>query len=275
MNRLKKAKQASVIAALTEGMGVRATERLTGVHRDTALRLMVRVGEACEQMMDESMRKLRCERLQLDEQWTFVARKQRHVQPEHDISRCGDFWLWSCIDEDSRAIPAFRVGKRTKEDADAFVQDVAMRIDSHVTISSDSLALYFGAISKYFGRHCDFGQIVKSFDVEPIGPGRYSPPRVTSVARRAVLGKPDVDAISTSYVERLHLLNRMRIRRMTRLVDGFSRKPENLRAAIAVHYAAYNFVKKHKSLGGITPAMKLGVARKPWRVDDLVDLAGW
>ncbi len=275
MNCLPHEKQVAVISALTEGLGVRATERLTGVHRDSCLRLLVRVGDACASMQDQAMQKLTCARIQLDEQWTFVERKQRHLQAGQSSARCGDFWLWSCIDEESRAIPAYHLGKRKRADAEAFVLDVAKRIENRVTISADGFPLYVEAIHTYFGGRCDFGQIVKSFEAEQIGPGRYSPPRVTSVERKAVIGSPNVDAISTSYIERLHLLNRMRIRRMTRLCDGFSRKLENLRAAVSVHYAVYNFVKPHKSLLGSTPAQALGVASREWTMSELVELAQW
>ena len=117
--------------------------------------------------------------------------------------------------------------------------------------------------------------MVKTFETEPMGPGRYSPPRVSGVEKTVVVGKPDEAAISTSYVERLNLLTRMRCRRLTRLVDSFSRKLENLEGALRVHFATYNFVKRHKSLGGITPAMAIGVTDTLWGMEDLVALACW
>lgn len=275
MYKLTREKQVSVISAFSEGMGVRATERLTGVHRDSCLRLLVRVGEACAEMMDAKMRDLPCTRLQFDEQWSFCERKQRHVPAGSDTSRCGDFWLWSCVDEETRAIPAYHLGKRTTQDANAFVLNVAERMPNRVTISTDGLGLYIDAIQTMFGGRCNLAQVVKSFEPEALGSGRYSPPRVTNVKKTVIFGYPDLEAASTSYIERVHLLNRMRIRRMTRLCDGFSRKIENLRAAIQVHYAVYNFSKKHKSLKGATPAVALGVASKPWSIGDLVDLAAW
>ena len=243
--------------------------------RDSILRLLVRVGEACAQLMDDEMRDLPCTKLQLDEQWTFVGRKQRRLRPEDDESSMGDFWIWSGICADTRVVPAFRLGKRTAEDADAFVADVAGRLRNKVQLSSDGLRLYVEAVERGFGGAVDYGQIVKTYDAEPIGPGRYSPPRVTSTEKTVVVGRPDEAHISTYYVERLNILNRMRCRRLTRLVDSFSRKVENLRAALQVHFAVYNYVKRHRSLDGVTPAMAAGVSSELWEVADLVALAGW
>jgi IS1 family transposase len=277
MNRLKPETQARVIRSLTEGCSVRSTERMTGVHRGSILRLMVRVGEACGRFMDREMRDLPCARLELDEQWTFVAKKQRHLKSEDDERCMGDFFVWNAFDPDSKALPAFHVGlgKRGRADAHAFLGDLAPRLRNRVQISTDALTAYVEAIDMHFGRDVDYAQIVKSFEVEPIGPGRYAPPRVTRIERTPICGKPKEEAISTSGVERLHLLNRMRVRRMTRLVDGFSKKLENLKAALQVHYATYNYVKPHKSLGGITPAMALGVTDRLWEIEELVGLAAW
>lgn len=275
MNRLKREKQVAAIAALSEGCSVRTVERLTGTHRDTILRLLVRVGKACARLLDEEMRGLGCRRLELDEQWTFVSKKQRRLQPGDDESRLGDFWVWACFDPDSKAVPAFRLGKRDAQNANAFVADVASRMRNRVQINADALKLYVEAVEGAFGGAVDFAQIVKSFEGEPIGAGRYAPPRVTEVSKHAVVGNPDLEEASTSGVERLNLLNRMRVRRMTRLVDSFSRKPENLQAALDTHFACYNFVKRHRTLGGATPAMALGVTDSLWEVGDLVALAGW
>lgn len=275
MNRLKPETQARVIRSLTEGCSVRSTERMTGVHRDSILRLLVRVGEACGRFLDREMRDLPCTRLELDEQWTFVGKKQRRLSADDDESRMGDFWVWNAFDPDTKALPAFYLGKRGRRDAHAFLGDLSKRLRNRVQLSSDALSTYVEAIDMHFGRDVDYGQIVKSFEVEPIGPGRYSPPRVTKVTKDALIGSPKTEDISTSGVERLHLLNRMRVRRMTRLVDAFSRKLENLRAALQVHYAVYNYAKPHKSLGGITPSMALGVTDRAWEIEELVALAGW
>lgn len=275
MNKLKHDTQVQVITALSEGCSVRSVERMTGVHRDTILRLMVRVGSACAKHMDETMRDLPCAEVQVDEQWTFVGKKQRRLTKTDDQSRMGDFWLWAAVDVGSRAVPAYHLGKRTSRDANKFMCDLAGRLRNRVQLSSDGLNLYVEAVERAFGGQVDFGQVVKTYEAEPIGPGRYSPPRVTSTAKTVVVGGPDDSRISTSYIERLNLTTRMRCRRLTRLVDSFSRKLENLEGALHLHFGVYNLVKRHKSLGGATPAMALGVTDRLWGVSDLVDLAGW
>jgi len=276
MYKLQPAQQVQVISALSEGCSVRGTERMTGVHRDTILRLLVRVGEACNVLLDRTMRDLPCRHIQLDEMWTYVGKKQRHMTAQDDPNRNGDFWIWSAIDNDTRLVPTFRLGKRTHRDANLFVRDLEDRLRNRVQLSTDALPAYVDAIDRVFcPNKVDYGQIVKSYEAEPMGPGRYSPPRVASTERRPVFGDVEERSISTSYVERLHLHNRMRCRRLTRLVDSFSRKVENLEAALRLHYAVYNFVKPHKSLKGATPAMAAGVADGHYGISDLVELTGW
>ena len=278
-NVLKKEKQQAVVGALVEGSSIRSTERMTGVHRDTIMRLMLRVGDGCEALMDSELRNLGCRRIQVDELWGFVQKKQRHVRANEDPNRVGDFRTFVAIDADSKLVPTFRLGKRDRRTAWDFMQDVASRVEGRVQISADALPAYIDAITVSFGKRADFGQIVKSYEAEPIGPGRYSPPKVISAERRVVRGNPDPDHISTSYIERLNLTTRMQVRRLTRLTNAFSKKPENLRAAIALHFAHYNFVRRHRTLtqrrGGLhtTPAMAAEVTDRPWTISGLLDAA--
>ena len=276
-NVLKREKQERVIAALVEGSSVRSTERMTGVHRDTIIRLMKRVGAGCEALMDSELRDLGCRRIQVDEIWAYVQKKQRHSQPKDDASQVGDFWTFVAIDADTKLVPNFKVGKRDARTAQAFIDDLASRLSGRVQVSADALSAYVGAIDLAFGTDVDFGQIVKSYEAEPIGPGRYSPPRVVATDKRAVWGNPDPDHISTSYVERQNLTMRMSIRRLTRLTNAFSKRVENLQAAVALHFGHYNFVRTHRTLtsnqGGLhtTPAMAAGVVDRPWTVGELLE----
>ena len=276
-NVLKRKKQERVIAALVEGSSVRSTERMTGVHRDTIIRLMKRVGAGCEALMDSELRDLGCRRIQVDEIWAYVQKKQRHSQPKDDASQVGDFWTFVAIDADTKLVPNFKVGKRDARTAQAFIDDLASRLSGRVQVSADALSAYVGAIDLAFGTDVDFGQIVKSYEAEPIGPGRYSPPRVVATDKRAVWGNPDPDHISTSYVERQNLTMRMSIRRLTRLTNAFSKRVENLQAAVALHFGHYNFVRTHRTLtsnqGGLhtTPAMAAGVVDRPWTVGELLE----
>ncbi len=171
-NHLKRDKQERVISCLVEGSSIRSTERMTGVHRDTIIRLMQRVGIGCEALMDDEMRNLDCKRIQLDELWGYVGKKQRHITRRDDPRQMGDFWTFVAIDADSRLVPCYRVGKRDWETAYDFVADLALRLRNRVQISSDRLRVYVEAIDSVFGADVDYGQIVKFYEAEPIGPGR-------------------------------------------------------------------------------------------------------
>src|SRR5205814_10709539 len=101
---------------------------------------------------------------------------------------------------------------------------------------------------------------------------RYSPPDIVNIKRTIISGRPDVETISTSYVERQNLTMRMHMRRLTRLTNAFSKKIENFKAAVALHFAYYNFVRIHKSLR-MTPAMAGGVTDHVWTVEELLRAA--
>lgn len=270
MNRTSLARRTHIINCLVEGNSIRSTERMTGTHRDTVMRLMVEVGNGCAALANEQMRDLPCERIQVDEIWSFVGKKQMRLVPGDNRARLGDQWTFVALDPDTKLVPSYRVGKRTRENAVAFMSDLSERLTNRVQISSDSLQSYVDAVERAFGADVDYGQIVKFYDAEPIGPGRYSPPRVTHAERKVVAGTPDKKHISTSLVERQNLTMRMSMRRFTRLTNAFSKKLENLQAAVALHFAHYNLVRVHKTLR-VTPAMAAGVTNKLWSLEELVD----
>jgi len=268
MNKLPIEKQAMAVSALVEGASIRSVERMTGIHRDTIMRLMVRTGENSAGLMDDYMQNLQSENIQVDEIWCYVGKKQRHVKIT-DSMDMGDQWIFVAIDADSKIIPSFLVGKRSVGSAVAFIEDLSRRLDNRVQISSDSLKAYVNAVELAFGSEVDYGQIVKTYEAEPVGAGRYSPPKVISAARTVIAGNPDVKKISTSYIERQNLTMRMQMRRLTRLTNAFSKKLENLKAAVALHFAHYNFVRVHQTLR-VTPAMKAGLTDHIWSIKDLL-----
>jgi IS1 family transposase len=272
MNNLKAQKQGAVISALVEGCSIRSTERMTGVHRDTIMRLMIRIGNACEAIMDQKMRGLKCKKIQVDEIWCYVGKKQRHLKENDDPNSYGDFWTWVAIDADSKLVPTHKVGKRDSQMAYQFIGDLSSRLENRIQLSSDMLNLYVEAVEASFGVDIDYGQIVKSYEAEPIGPGRYSPPHVISAERTPIAGHPNLKDISTSYVERQNLTMRMSMRRFTRLTNAFSKKVENLKATVALHFAHYNFVRVHRALD-CTPAMEAKVDNRLWTIGHLVELA--
>jgi IS1 family transposase len=260
-------KQATAIAMLAEGNSIRSVERMTGIHRDTVMRLGVRVGQACRDLLDETMRELPCAKIEMDEIWGFVGKKQRNVSDE-DSRELGDVWTWVALDPESKAVPAFRIGKREALDAHAFVADVAARMKNRIQLSSDGLGAYPGAVEAAFGSEVDFGTIVKTFRTTD-GEGRYSPGEMNGTIRQSVIG--DKFRVCTSYIERSNLTMRTHMKRLARLTLSFSKKLDNFKAATALHFGYYNFVKVHSSIR-CTPAMALGVSSRLWKVEDLVAL---
>jgi IS1 family transposase len=271
-NVLSTDKQIGIIGALCEGSSIRSIERMTGVHRDTIMRLGVKVGRGCTDMTDAKMRDLSCERLEMDEIWGFIGKKEKRVRPDEDQTK-GDVWTFCAIDADTKLVPAFKVGKRNHATANAFVEDVASRMNNRVQISTDGLKAYVDAVERAFGADVDYAQIIKTYgQEETTNNRRYSAPEFVSSEKKIITGRPDHDLISTSYVERLNATTRLHMRRLTRLTLAFSKKFENFEAAVGLHFAYYNFVKRHNTLR-CTPAMAAGVAASFWTVEDLVRAA--
>jgi IS1 family transposase len=273
-NVLPKEKQIAIISALAEGSSMRAVSRMTGVHGDTICRLGVRIGQGCARLLDAKMRDLTCNYLQFDEIWGFIGKKEKH-RTENDNPTLGDAWTFCAIDSETKLVPAFKVGKRDHKTANAFVSDVASRIKNRPQISSDGLRAYVEAVENAFGMDVDFGMIIKNYGAdkgEHHQERRYSAPEVASMQKIEIVGRPDPDLISTSHIERLNGTTRLHMRRLTRLTYAFSKKLENFEAAVALHFAYYNFVRSHGSLK-MTPAMAAGVERKFWTVADLIEAA--
>jgi IS1 family transposase len=273
-NILSNEKQTTIISNLAEGMSIRSIERVTGVHRDTIMRLGVRVGEGCAKVMDSEMRGLNCRVLQLDEIWGFIGKKQKNTDDRDLRAGLGDVWTFIAIDAETRMVPCYFVGKRDGYHANSFVADLASRLNERVQISSDALAAYAEAIERGFGAEVDYAQVIKVFkENEIVEQRRYSPADCIAVTKRVICGEPEPRHISTSYVERQNLTVRMHMRRLTRLTNGFSKKLENFKAAVGLHFGYYNFVRLHKTLR-MTPAMAGGVTNHIWTVPELMEAAG-
>jgi IS1 family transposase len=272
-NVLPIAKQVAVISALAEGSGIRQAERMTGVNRETIMNLGVRVGKGCATLLDRKMRGLTCHQLQFDEIWGFIGKKERHLRPDDD-PQYGDVWTFCAIDRDTKLVPSFKVGKRDLATADAFVSDVASRVTNRVQISADALHAYVQAIESTFGADVDFAQIVKTYitDDSHVPERKFSAPEIVMTEKKRVTGMPNMRLASTSHVERLNGTTRLHMRRLTRLTYAFSKKLENFEAAVGLHFAYYNFVKRHNTLR-TTPAMAAGIERDFWSVRDLVEAA--
>jgi IS1 family transposase len=264
-------KQVIVIAALCEGMSIRSVERLTGIHRDTIMRLGVRVGAGCERLHDYYMQQLTSSVIELDELWAFIGKKRRKVKPG-DAPELGDCYTFIALDAVNKAIIAYRSGKRDGETTEHFLADLRSRVIGTPFVSSDAFNQYERSVQRTFGKRIEYGQLVKKYHGEPAidAARRYSPGVVVAVERRPLIGNPPPEALCTSHVERLNLSMRMSQRRFTRLTNAFSKKIENHAAAVALFVAHYNLCRVHEALR-ITPAMALGVTGKIWSIADLIE----
>jgi IS1 family transposase len=271
MNVLSRDQQIQIIACLTEGQSIRATERLTGIHRDTIMRLGARVGRGCAELHDRMMVGVRAGRLELDEIWGYVGKKQKRVQ-RHEIAHKGDQYTFIGMSASAKAIISYRTGKRDSENTDLFIQDLRERVIGAPEISTDGFHPYKNAIRDAFHGRAHHGVIVKTYSVTNLAvkdaARRYSPAEVVAVERDVVSGVPA--HISTSYVERQNLTLRMTQKRFARLTNGFSKKLDHHAAAVSLYVAYYNLCRVHEALR-TTPAVALGIADRVWTVGDLID----
>jgi IS1 family transposase len=271
MNILTREKQIEIIAALTEGVGIRATARLTGVNRETVGKLALQVGKGCAELHDRRMVGVRVNRIELDEIWSFVGKKQKRVE-RHEAFAKGDQYTYIALAGTQKAIISYRVGKRDGHNTDEFVQDLRGRVLGAPEISTDGFHPCKLSVRDAF-RNSAHGVIVKTLavtDLRKDAAHRYSPCAVVAVSREVVAGVPA--EISTSYVERANLSIRMVSRRFTRLTNGFSKKLECHAAAVSLYVAHYNWCRVHETLD-TTPAVALGIADRPWSIGDLIDAA--
>jgi IS1 family transposase len=243
---------------------------MTGVARNTVMKLLVDLGTACSVQMDRAMRDLPCENLQVDEIWAFVGAKQKNVTPDKAAEGWGDVWTWVALDADTKLVPTFRVGPRDLQEARALMFDVAARMRGRVQITTDGFPHYVKSVRDAFPDGVDYAQLQKIYG-DSAGQ-RYSPGKCLGAIPEAIYGNPDPAKINTSYVERQNLTMRMSMRRFTRLTNAFSKKVGNLAAAVSLHFAHYNYCRPHQSLGGKTPAMAAGLEDHVWSVDELIGL---
>jgi IS1 family transposase len=279
MNRLPLGRRAQILGLLAEGNSLRATTRLADVSINTVTKLLVDVGAACEEYQDKALRNLKCRRVQCDEIWSFVYAKAKNVPEAHKGAwGSGDVWTWVALDADTKLVPSWAVGRRDGFTAMAFIRDLADRLASRVQLTTNGHKVYLEAVEGAFGSNIDHAMLVKLYEGDS-GSGRsapaerrYSPAICMGSREQTITGNPDPAHISTSYVGRQNLTMRMSMRRFTRLTNAFSKKVENHKAMIALHYMHYNFARIHKSLR-VTPAMEAGVANHVWSLDEIARLA--
>jgi IS1 family transposase len=250
--------------------------RITGAAKHTITKLLVDLGEACSAYQHDALVDLPCTTFECDEIWNFVYAKDKNVpaarKGEHGVGRV---WTWTAICADTKLIPTWFVGQRTAVDGFQFMMDLRTRLKYRPQITTDGLAAYASAIGFAFGAQVDWAVLQKDYGADPSEERRYSPAICKGIDIDVRSGNPDPARISTSYVERQNLTMRMNMRRFTRLTNAFSKKAENLAAAVALHYMVYNFARPHMSLQNPyprTPAMAAGVADHVWTLQEVAAL---
>src|SRR5438477_1193310 len=275
--RLSKEKQALVLAALCEGTPIRAVARMFKVGKGTITRIIRETGEAFADYMDQNFRDLPCQRIEMDEQWQYVGcHAGRMFAPEKER---GDFWLWACIDADTKLVFSHSVGKRDWWTGNCFVKDVRDRVKGPVQIATDNLRAYPFHIRQHFGYPgFSYGTETKVFgepqllDDTLARAGRNEGVRkMVTVEREAVIGSPDLDSVTTSHIERVFLTVRQELKRFQRRGLGYSKDLATHKAAVAMFLGIYNFVRVHKSLGS-TPAVAAGVEFERWDLERVVEM---
>ena len=254
------------LGMLLEGMSIRAVTRLTGLDKGTVLRLVVKAGDQCKAFLESALVNVAANEVECDEQWAFVYCKERNALGRGPY---GDSYVFTAVDRTTKLLLTFHVGKRCPEDTARFARKLAGVVVGRPLVSTDGYTPYKVAIPAAFNG-VDHGMVIKHFDTEPsAGRSRYSPPIVVGVTYYQNAGKPDLERVCTSHVERHNLSNRMHNRRFTRLTNAFSKKWENHVHMFALYAAWYNYCRKHQTLK-TTPAVAAGKASEPWTLAKLL-----
>ena len=275
MNKLDAKTRALILRCLVAGNSIRATCRLTDTSKNTVTKLLEDAGRACAAYHDEHVRGVQAKHVQADEIWAFVHAKAKNVPTAKAAPEgAGDIWTWTAMDRDSKLMISYTVGDRSAETAREFMFDLAGRLAGRVQLTTDGYGAYLKAVPDTFSGDVDCAMPIRQYGELTGQKGherKYSPAECVGSIKEPIFGKPDMEAVSTSRVERQNLTMRMGMRRFTRLTNAFSKKVENHAYAVALHFMHYNFVRPHKTLR-MPPAMAAGLTTRPWEVDDIVAL---
>ena len=263
-------KAAHILALMLEGVSIRAISRLTDVDKNTILALLATAGKRCGRLWDRQMRGLRTQLVQADEIWTFCGCHQRRLRPDAP-AEWGDYYVWFALDSLTKMVLSFHVGRREGADAHTFIRDLSERVEGRFQLTTDGLRWYIPAVDEYLGGNCDYAQLIKLYSSHDVpGPEWYgATSRVIGTVPSVQNGRPDPRYISTSHIERSNLTLRMQLRRFTRLTNAHSRKLENLKHAVTLYMAWYNFCRVHQTLR-VTPAMEAGIVDHVWTIQELL-----
>lgn len=272
MNQLPNERRVQVIKCLCEGTSIRSTVRLTGVAKNTVVKLLREIGSACVAFHDATLKNLPCRKIQCDEIWSFCYAKDKNVPAEkRGQFGFGDVWTWTALCPDTKLVASWMVGTREASTAYEFMQDLAGRLANRVQLTTDGHRAYLTAVESAFGADIDYSMLIKLYGNDRESEARYSPPECIGTRTANISGFPKPEHVSTSHVERHNLTMRMTMRRFARLTNAFSKKIENHIAALALYFVYYNFCRVHQTLR-VTPAMEAGLADHVWKIEEVVGL---
>lgn len=282
-------KRNTILRMLVEGNSIRSVCRLMGTNIPSVLRQLEWAGQHCATLLNEKLTGLTLGHVECDEIWTFVAKKQARltINEREERADIGDAYLFTAQDQETRLIAAHVLGKRSADNTRRFMVQLRSRLaaavnphasDRHkyvdggyrpiIQISTDGFPAYPEAVDLAFGPYAKYGTIIKEYKNATMN---YTPSEMVGTERRPVFGmqESELGTICTSHVERNNLTIRTFMKRYTRLSLGFSKKFENLEAAVNLHVAYFNFCWRPGKMR-ITPAMAAGVTERLWTFNDLL-----
>jgi IS1 family transposase len=258
------------LTLMLEGMSIRSIQRITGLHQETILNLLVLAGQRCEKLMRERIKNVPVKDVEADEIWGFVGMKNRaKMFKQLSDPTVGDAYTFVGIERNSKLILAWHLGQRGIQDTEAFTEKLHEATSGHFQLTTDGWKPYENAVSYSLGTRVDYAMLIKVYANNREGEQKYSPPEVEGILVKPLIGSPDPRRICTSIVERSNLSIRTSVRRLTRLTNAFSKKWENLHAMLALYFAYYNFCRIHSSIR-CTPAMEAGITGNIWSLGDLL-----
>ena len=276
VNRLTTPHRARILTALLEGMGINGACRVADASKNTVLKLLANVGQACALYQDQAMRNLTIKQVQVDEICSFIGATQKDVPiGANPTLRLGDCYTYTAIDPVTKLMPCWLVGYRTDKSADHFMADLAPRLANRVQLTANGMGDYPRAIAKHFSSNADFAILNKSYEggLAPVdAKRRYEPAMSISSTKDVVSGSPELTDIATSHVDRANLSMRMGMRRFPCMTNASSKRIENHMHAISFYFMVYNFAKKNGTME-TTPAIAADVTTTEWTLEDIVTMA--
>ena len=258
-----------VVQLLCESMGIRAIQRITGLHQETILNILETAGQKAAAFLDAKIRNVNARVIQSDEVYTFVGCRQENALPK-ETERGGQFTFLS-VASNSKLIVNWLVGKRTRKNADQFFADLKNRMANRLQLVTDGYKGYSGiggTVAAVFGGDVDYCTETKYFGK----PDTFLPRRVIGLRRCRRIGNPDMKLATTAHAERTNLSVRLFNRRFTRCTLGYSKKLDNLKHAVALFVWLFDFCRVH-SAHRKTPAQAAGLTEKAFSIAELLESA--